>query len=209
MTPEKSEVNSTPEEPQGLQPTESAFRKMSVVNADIAHLLHEAIDATNVEKSMSIRQAFATYPRAVIFSMILSTAIIMEGYDVVLLANFYAFPSFNARYGSPTGDPKSPYQIPAPWQAGLSNGAGVGEILGLFINGIVSERYGYRKTMIVSLVSVIGFIFIPFFAKNLIDLEIGEILCGIVSPPIPTFLFHRCRHFGQRIRDTQVVKLSC
>jgi SP family general alpha glucoside:H+ symporter-like MFS transporter len=95
----------------------------------------------------------------------------------VLLANFYAFPSFNAKYGSPTGDPTSPYQIPAPWQAGLSNGAGVGEILGLFINGIVSERYGYRKTMIVSLIAVIGFIFIPFFAKNLIDLEIGEILC--------------------------------
>jgi SP family general alpha glucoside:H+ symporter-like MFS transporter len=41
----------------------------------------------------------------------------------------------------------------------------------------VSERYGYRKTMIVSLVAVVGFIFIPFFAHNLIDLEIGEILC--------------------------------
>jgi hypothetical protein len=48
---------------------------------------------------------------------------------------------------------------------------------GLFINGIVSERFGYRKTMIVSLVAVAGFIFIPFFAKNLTDLEIGEILC--------------------------------
>jgi SP family general alpha glucoside:H+ symporter-like MFS transporter len=33
--------------------------------------------------------------------------------------------------------------------------------------------------MIVSLVAVAGFIFIPFFAKNLTDLEIGEILCGI------------------------------
>jgi SP family general alpha glucoside:H+ symporter-like MFS transporter len=98
---------------------------------------------------------------------------------VVLLANFYAFPSFNKRYGNPTGDPKTPYQIPAPWQAGLSNGANVGEILGLFINGIVSERYGYRKTLIVSLISVAGFIFIPFFAKSLVDLQVGEILCGI------------------------------
>jgi SP family general alpha glucoside:H+ symporter-like MFS transporter len=64
----------------------------------------------------------------------------MEGYDVVLLANFYVFPSFTERYGTATGDPKNPYQIPAPWQAGLSNGARLGEILGLFINGIVSER---------------------------------------------------------------------
>ncbi|KAN0090475.1 putative maltose permease [Hyaloscypha variabilis] len=141
--------------------------------------MNEAKDATENEKSMSIIQAFKTYPKAVMFSMCLSTAIIMEGYDVVLLANFYAFPTFNKRYGNATGNPKNPYQIPAPWQAGLSNGANVGEILGLFINGIVSERYGYRKTMIVSLIAVCGFIFIPFFAKDLIDLEIGEILCGI------------------------------
>ncbi|KUJ15446.1 putative maltose permease [Mollisia scopiformis] len=128
---------------------------------------------------MSIWQAFRTYPKAVMFSIILSTAIVMEGYDVVLLANLYAFPSFNKKYGVATGNPLNPYQVPAPWQAGLSNGANVGEILGLFVNGIVSERYGYRKTMIVSLVAVIAFIFIPFFAQNLIDLQVGEILCGI------------------------------
>jgi len=96
---------------------------------------------------------------------------------VVLLANFYAFPAFTKRYGVLTSD--GTYQIPAPWQAGLSNGAGVGEIIGLFLNGIISERYGYRKTMIVSLVAVICFIFIPFFAKDLVDLQVGEVLCGI------------------------------
>jgi MFS transporter, SP family, general alpha glucoside:H+ symporter len=162
-----------------LKPTDTVFRKMSVVNPDMPNIINEAKDATDTEKSMSILQAFRTYSKAVMFSMILSTAIIMEGYDVVLLANFYAFPSFNKRYGSPTGDPKTPYQVPAPWQAGLSNGANVGEILGLFINGIVSERYGYRKTMIVSLIAVASFIFIPFFAKSLVDLQVGEILCGI------------------------------
>jgi hypothetical protein len=57
----------------GLHPTASAFRKMSVVNQDLPQLLHEAKDATDVEKSMTILQAFKTYPRAVIFSMILST----------------------------------------------------------------------------------------------------------------------------------------
>ena len=159
-----------------LQPTETAFRKMSVANAEIPGLLNDAKEATQSEKNMSIRQAFTTYPKAVIFSMILSTAIVMEGYDVVLLANLYAFPSFNKRYGVNSG---GTYQIPAAWQAGLSNGANVGEILGLFINGIVSERFGYRKTMLVSLFGVICFIFIPFFAKNLADLEVGEVLCGI------------------------------
>jgi SP family general alpha glucoside:H+ symporter-like MFS transporter len=90
------------------------------------------------------------------------------------------FPEFVRKFGEPTGDPASPYQVPARWQAGLSNGAAVGEILGLFINGIVSEKFGYRKTMIVSLLSVIAFIFLPFFSNgSLVILQIGEILCGI------------------------------
>lgn len=59
-----------------LMPDESVMRKMSVVNPDMNHLLHEAKEATNAEKSMTIRQAFRTYPKAVLFSMILSTAII-------------------------------------------------------------------------------------------------------------------------------------
>jgi SP family general alpha glucoside:H+ symporter-like MFS transporter len=166
-------------DPNALKPTDTAFRKMSVANPDMPNLINEAKDATDTEKSMTIMQAFRTYPKAVMFSMCLSTAIIMEGYDVVLLAQLYAFPSFAKRYGTPTGDPKDPYQIPAPWQAGLSNGAQVGEILGLFVNGIVSERFGYRKTMMVSLVAIAAFIFIPFFAKSLVDLQVGEILCGI------------------------------
>lgn len=183
MATTEADINGTIDGNHGLHPTSTVIRKMSIAmsiaDVDVPHLLNEAKDATLVEKNMTIRQAFVTYPKAVIFSMVFSTAIIMEGYDVVLLANLYAFPSFNKRYGSPTGDSKTPYQIPAPWQAGLSNGGNVGEILGLFINGIVSERYGYRKTMIVSLFAIIAFIFIPFFAKDLVDLEVGEIICGI------------------------------
>ena len=70
----------------------------------------------------------------------------MEGFDVVLLNNFYALPQFTQKYGvlSSTGT----YTITAAWQAGLSNGAQVGEIIGLAINVWSSERFGYKKTMI-------------------------------------------------------------
>lgn len=162
-----------------ISPVNGAPLRPSSEDDDRLSMLRGANNATKTEKSMTIKEAFKTYPKAVIFSMVLSTAIIMEGYDIVLLASLYAFPSFNKRFGEPTGVPEAPYQIPATWQAGLANGAQIGEILGLFINGIVSERYGYRKTMIAALVSVIAFIFIPFFARNLIDLEVGEVLCGI------------------------------
>lgn len=65
-----------------------------------------------------------------------------EGYDVCLVNNFYGFAPFNKKYGVLTSD--GSYQIPARWQSGLSNGAACGEIIGLFINGFVSERFGYR-----------------------------------------------------------------
>lgn len=140
-------------------------------------LVNDAREATAKEHQMSLWEGIKLYPRAVGWSVLLSTAIVMEGYDTALMGSFFAYPSFQAKYGTPLGD--GTYGLSAPWQAGLSNGVNVGEILGLFVNGIVSERYGYRKTMIVSLVAAIAFIFILFFAQNVETLLVGEILIGI------------------------------
>jgi MFS transporter, SP family, general alpha glucoside:H+ symporter len=70
--------------------------------------------------------------------------------------------------------------VSAPWQAGLSNGAVVGEIIGLSINGWVSERFGYRYTVLACLTLIAGFITIFFTATTVEQLQVGEILCGIV-----------------------------
>jgi MFS transporter, SP family, general alpha glucoside:H+ symporter len=61
----------------------------------------------------------------------------------------------------------------------LGNGTAVGTIFGAFANGWLTSRYGYRKTLLCSLVAVTGFIFITFFAKNLPMLLAGSILCGL------------------------------
>ncbi|KFX87085.1 hypothetical protein V490_08563 [Pseudogymnoascus sp. VKM F-3557] len=166
-------------EASALQPTHGAHSKTTVVDSDLSHLVNDANHATHAEKAMTVYQALKTYPKAVMFSTILSMAIIMESYDVLLLANLYASPAFAKHYGSPTDDPKHPYEIPVRWQAGMSNGAAAGQIIGLLINGVVSERFGYRKTMIASLVAITTFIFIPFFAESLSILALGEVLCGM------------------------------
>ena len=88
-------------------------------------------------------------------------------------------PQFNRQFGEQLSD--GTYQVPAPWQAGLSNGAVVGEIIGLTINGYVSERFGYRYTVIACLAMIAGFIAIFFTATTVEQLQVGEILCGIVS----------------------------
>ena len=98
--------------------------------------------ASDNEHKMTLMQGIRLYPKALGWSIIISTCIAMEGYDVSLVNNFYAFPQFNKKYGVKGDD--GTYQVPAPWQAGLSNGAACGEIIGLFINGFVSEKFGYR-----------------------------------------------------------------
>lgn len=87
----------------------------------------------------------------------------MEGYDIVLLANFYGLNSFNREFGDepnpdPTGSVTTTNIVSAPWRSGLSNGALIGEIIGLFFTGIAQDRYGYKKTIGVALVSLISYI---------------------------------------------------
>jgi SP family general alpha glucoside:H+ symporter-like MFS transporter len=43
----------------------------------------------------------------------------------------------------------------------------VGLIIGLLLNGYVSERFGFRKIMLVLLALITVLIFIPFFAPSI------------------------------------------
>lgn len=151
-------------------------RRMSVIPG-IAEISDGAIQATEAEKSMGLIEGFRLYPKAVGWSIALSTCIVMEGYDTILLGNLFGFPAFARKFGNL--QPDGTYQLTAAWQAGLGNGANVGEIIGLFITGYVADKFGYRKTLIASLICVTAFIFILFFAENNPTLLVGEILCGI------------------------------
>ena len=119
-------------------PAEDELRKTDTMKGTI----FGAKKASDNEHKMTLMQGVRLYPKACMWSIIISTCIAMEGYDVALVNNFYAFPQFNRKYGVRIDD--GTYQVPASWQAGLSNGANVGEMIGLAINGIVSERFGYR-----------------------------------------------------------------
>ncbi|KAF2644275.1 maltose permease MAL61 [Massarina eburnea CBS 473.64] len=157
-------------------------RVMSITNPDIKELAHDASRATRAEQQMTLREGIKLYPKAVGWSILLSTAIIMEGFDIVLINNLMAVPAFKQRFGSRL--PDGSYQLSAAWQSGLANGAYVGEILGLMINGIIAERYGFRKTMMGALTIVAGLIFIVFFAQN-----IQMLLCGLILMGIPWGVF--------------------
>ena len=59
-------------------------------------------------------------------------------------------------------------------------GANVGEIIVLCLNGWFSERFGYRYTVIACLTLIIAWTALFFTAQNVQTLLAAEILCGIV-----------------------------
>ncbi|KAK4139894.1 general substrate transporter [Dichotomopilus funicola] len=138
----------------------------------------EAKHGSKKEHEMSLLKAIRLYPKAIGWSVLVSSTIIMEGYDLALLGNLYASPAFNKKFGE-YDEAAGKYAVSAAWQSGLSNGARAGEIFGLMFAGWVSDRFGYKMTTIGSLILMIGFIFVLFFAPNVQVLVVGEILCGI------------------------------
>ena len=134
--------------------------------------------AADAEQNMTLLKAIKTYPKAIGWSFLLSSTLIMEGYDLALLGSLYASPVFNQKFGTYNPDDDK-WNVSAAWQSGLSNGARAGEIFGLILAGWTADRYGYKATTIGSLVLMIAFVFVLFFAPNVKVLVVGEILCGM------------------------------
>jgi hypothetical protein len=166
-----------PEDDNGLESGNKSPRLTSPSMVNLAGISDQAKQATNRENNMTFRQGLKLFFPGVLWSLLLSTTVIMEGYDLALITSFYALEQFCKKYGGKGPDGK--WVLPAPWKAGLTIGALAGEIIGLFISGIASEKYGYRKTMVAALCFMIAFIFVPFFAPNVQTLLAGQILCGI------------------------------
>jgi SP family general alpha glucoside:H+ symporter-like MFS transporter len=56
-------------------------------------VIHNAKTATDKEHKMTLWQGIKLYPKAVGWSLLISTCICMEGYDVCLLSNFCESPA--------------------------------------------------------------------------------------------------------------------
>lgn len=136
-----------------------------------------AQDATEQEHDLSLLEAVRMYPKAMFWSFVMSTAVVMEGYDTKLIGTLFAQPVFQKKYGHLVKKPDS-YQISAPWQTGLSNGSACGQLVGLLLAGYLSERLGFRKTIIGGLFGMSAILFITFFAPNLTILVVGQSLLG-------------------------------
>lgn len=69
--------------------------------------------------------------------------------------------------------------VSSQWQTSIQAAGQCGQILGLYLNGWISDKIGYKKTMFGSLLLMIAMIFIPFFAHNISHFAVGAVLQGI------------------------------
>jgi len=108
------------------------------------HLEALAKDGAENEHTITPWQALKFYPMAIFWSLTVSMCVIMEGYDTILISNFYAYPTFAKEYGS-FDSTTGTYQLTASWQAGLGNAAGVGSFFGVLANGKLKTSNGTRE----------------------------------------------------------------
>lgn len=80
-------------------------------DSSLSKVIQNAKAATEKEQNMSLLQGIKLYPKAVAWSVLISTCIAMEGYDISLVNNFYAFPQFKEKYGEMTPNGQ---QVTAP-----------------------------------------------------------------------------------------------
>ncbi|PMD19218.1 putative MFS alpha-glucoside transporter [Hyaloscypha hepaticicola] len=165
-------------EDEKVVPTVQELASFDLNDPTVIELIHQAQDSDAADRLLTIKQALKKYKKAVFWAMLLSTSLIMEGYDVVVITSFYGQTQFQNRFGT-YNEASGHNLISAPWQSGLSNSSLVGQLAGLVINAYTQDRFGCRPTMMVFMAWMAVVIFIPFFAPSLKVLAFGEAMCGI------------------------------
>lgn len=118
------------------KPAESSLHLESAPTPNLNHKLQGAVlddyaqGGVKNEHDMTPMEAIKSHPMAVFWCLVVSMCVVMEGYDTILIGNFYAYPAFARNYGiyvPSTGN----YQITAAWQSGLGNSGGIGAFFGM------------------------------------------------------------------------------
>ncbi|OCF78039.1 hypothetical protein I204_02045 [Kwoniella mangroviensis CBS 8886] len=154
--------------------TEEQLQAVSHLDPELVRIGHEVVQR---QKKESFIQAWRNHGRAAGWSVFLTSALLMEGFDTAIINSFFALPAFLNSFGTKGSNGK--LTIPANYQSGLVNIAYVGQIIGLFLNGWLQERYGSRRTFIGGMILMTLTIFLAFFAVSLNMLLVAELAMGV------------------------------
>ncbi|CAK7243294.1 MAG: hypothetical protein STHCBS139747_004812 [Sporothrix thermara] len=161
-----------------IVPTREELDAFDLDDPQTVELIQYARDSHDADAQLTLLGAVKKYRKACLWAAVLSTSLVMEGYDLVIITSFYGQTQFRNRFG--IVDPATGNKvITAAWQSGLSNSSMVGQLAGLLLNVFAQDRFGNRHTMMAFMAWLVAATFIPVFAPSLPILAFGEAMCGI------------------------------
>jgi SP family general alpha glucoside:H+ symporter-like MFS transporter len=69
-----------------IVPTDRELHNIELNNPDVIELTRQAEESDAADRLLTVRQALIKYKKAVFWAMFLSTSLIMEGYDLVIVS---------------------------------------------------------------------------------------------------------------------------
>lgn len=139
----------------------------------------DAQAAVDHEHDLTFRSALKAYHWAVVWSLVISMSLVMEGYGTILISSLYAYPTFARRFGQ-FDEESETHQILLPWQSAMGNGPQAGAVIGALLNGYIIHRWGYKPAFTLGVVLMTSFIFLSFFGMSVEIQAVGQVLCGSV-----------------------------
>ena len=111
-------------------------------------LIEAAVATSDEEATIPRKELFSRYAPGVMFSMLLSLALVMEGMDTGMINNFFAHPAYLRKFG--WLDKNGKQHISTAWQGGIGAANNCGSIIGLLLNGYLQARFGSRRVYMAS-----------------------------------------------------------
>ncbi len=73
-------------ETEKIVPTDAELKNFNLNDPSTVELIHHAQESDAADRLLTVRQALKKYKKAVFWAMFLSTSLIMEGYDLVIVS---------------------------------------------------------------------------------------------------------------------------
>lgn len=70
---------------QRVVPSDREVAQLQSAAGETADLVRQAQESDEADRKLTIRQALSKYKKAVFWAMFLSTSLVMEGYDLVIV----------------------------------------------------------------------------------------------------------------------------
>ncbi|KAK0623634.1 hypothetical protein B0T14DRAFT_428062 [Immersiella caudata] len=130
------------------------------------------------ETNMSFWEAVRADKRLIMYTIGFSGTIIMEGYGLATIGNILGLYNFNAKFGKPVFDENHQPTDPT-LQTLFGLMAQFGSLIGIMITPYITDKLGYKKTVLVMVALCAALVTIPFFAQSVPVLLAGFFLQGI------------------------------